>query len=355
MQPVLIKRIAIAAFVLIILAIIIIPKLSGKKEIEESTARTRGGIIAANVKIVKPADFENTLQVSGSVISNEEVELRPETSGKVVKINFAEGSRVKKGDLLVKVNDAELQAQLQKTEIRMKLAEDKEYRQKILLSKNGISQETYDAALNELNSSKADIQNIRAQIDKTEIHAPFDGTIGLRYISEGSYVTTSTRIATLQNSNPAKIDFSIPERYATEISVGNSVTVKNASGKNFKARVYAIEPKIDPQTRALQVRATCPNERGDLIAGAYVTVEVSLNSIKNALSIPTQALSLDISGQQVFLYKNGIAVPKKVESGVRTEDKVQIIKGIIAGDTIIISGIMQMRPRAKVKILSIDK
>jgi membrane fusion protein, multidrug efflux system len=355
MQPVLIKRISIAAFILIVIAIIIIPKLKSKKEFEGTTARARSGIIAATVKIVKPTDFENQLQVSGSVIGNEEVALCPETSGKVIKINFKEGGRVTKGDLLVKVNDADLQAQLQKAEIRKKLAEDKEYRQKILLSKNGISQETYDDALNELNLVKADIQNIRAQIDKTEIHAPFDGIIGLRYISEGSYITIGTAIASLQSSNPVKIDFSIPERYAGEISIGNMVIVKTASEKNFNARVYAIEPKIDPQTRALQVRATCPNDRGELIAGAYVSITVNLNSIKNALTVPTQALALDISGQQLFLYKNGIAVPRKVESGVRTESEIQIVRGIAPGDTIITSGIMQIRPRVKVKIISIEK
>lgn len=350
-----IKRISIAGFILIISGLILVPKFFSNKEntLTESAART-GGVISVSVQIVKPAPLENKLQVSGSVIGNEEVELRTEISGKIVGISFKEGGKVNKGDLLVKVNDADLQAQLQKAEIRKKLAEEKEYRQRILLEKKGVSQETYDALLNDLNSAKADIDNIKAQIDKTEIRAPFSGIIGLRYISEGSYVTPTTRIATLQNINPVKIDFSIPQRYAHSISTGNSVSIKSSSGKQYQAKIYAFEPKIDPATRALQVRAICSNERGELMPGSYVTVNLALNEMKDAITIPTQALALDITGERVFVYKNGTAIPQKVESGIRTEEKVQIVNGITAGDTVITSGIMQLRPKTKVKIASVN-
>ncbi|PKL84015.1 MAG: efflux transporter periplasmic adaptor subunit [Ignavibacteriae bacterium HGW-Ignavibacteriae-3] len=353
-----IKKISIAGFVIVIIGFLVIPRFCSKKEIEggETAAGRRGGtaMIAVNVRIAKPASFENKLQISGSVISNEEVELRMETSGKIIAINFKEGTRVNKGDLLVKVNDADLQAQLQKVEIRKKLAEDKEFRQRTLLEKKGISQESYDVVLNDLNSAKADIENLRALIAKTEIHAPFNGTIGLRYVSEGSYVSSSTKIATLQNINPVKIDFSIPQRYAGIISVGNKISVKSPSGKIYQASIYAIEPKVDPATRALKVRAICPNERRELIPGSYVGITLALNDVKNAITIPTQALALDISGERVFIYKNGLAIAKKVESGIRTEEEVQIVDGIATGDSIIVSGIMQLRPRAKVRILNIE-
>ncbi|OGU67887.1 MAG: hypothetical protein A2499_14375 [Stygiobacter sp. RIFOXYC12_FULL_38_8] len=354
MNKTLVKRVSIAAFILLVLALIIIPKLKPKEEISGAPA-ARGGIVPVTIKIIRPEDFTNKLQVSGSVFGNEEVQLRTETSGKVISIGFTEGARVNKGDLLVKVNDADLQAQLRKAEIKKKDAQEKEYRQKILLSKNGISKETYETAVNDLDASIADIENIKAQIAKTEIHAPFTGIIGLRYISEGSYVTPSTQIASLQSSNPVKIDFSIPQRYANEISTGNFVQLKTASGKTFPAKVYAIEPKVDPATRALQVRAISNNDRNELIPGSYVSVEVNLNSVKNAMIIPTQALALDISGERVFVFKNGIAMPTKVESGIRTESVVQITKGINVGDTVITSGIMQLRPRAKVKVQAIEK
>ncbi|MFA7227632.1 MAG: efflux RND transporter periplasmic adaptor subunit [Melioribacteraceae bacterium] len=350
-----IKRISIAGFIIVILGFLLVPRFCSEKNDgpAEGKGAARGGArIAVNVKIAKPASFENTLQVSGSVISNEEVELRMETAGKITAINFKEGGKVNKGDLLVKVNDADLQAQLQKAEIRKKLAEDKEYRQRTLLEKKGISQETYDVVLNDLNTSKADIENLKALIAKTEIRAPFSGTIGLRYVSEGSYVSSSTKIANLQNINPAKIDFSVPQRYAGVISSGNTVSLKAPSGKIYQAKIYAIEPKIDPATRALQVRAVCPNDRGELVPGSYVNITIALNDMKNAITIPTQALALDISGELVYIYKNGVAVPRKVESGIRTEEEVQIIDGIAPGDTIITTGVMQLRPRAKVRIMT---
>jgi membrane fusion protein (multidrug efflux system) len=352
-----ITRLSIAGFVLVVLGFLIVPRFCSKKNDAPGEARglgKGGALVAVTVRIAKPSSFENKLQIAGSVISNEEVELRMETSGKITAINFKEGGRVAKGDLLVKVNDADLQAQLQKVEIRKKLAEDKEYRQRTLLAKKGISQESYDVALNDLNSAKADIENLKALIAKTEIRAPFNGTIGLRYVSEGSYVSSSTKIANLQNINPAKIDFSVPQRYAGTISIGNIISVKSPSGKIYQAKIYAIEPKIDPATRALQVRAVCPNDRGELIPGSYVGITLKLNDVREAITIPTQALSLDISGERVFIYKNGIALPKNVESGIRTEDEVQIIKGINPGDTVITTGVMQLRPRAKVRIMNVE-
>lgn len=353
MKSKLAKRISIAGFIVVVLGIIIVPRFFTEKSNARLDSAERGGIMAVTVKIAKQASFQNKLQVSGSVISNEEVDLHTELSGKIIFIGFKEGGKVNKGDLLIKVNDADLQAELQKAEVKKKLAEDKEYRQRILLQKKGVSQETYDAALNDVNAAKADIDNIKALIAKTEIHAPFNGTIGLRYVSEGAYVTTSSKIATLQNINPVKIDFSIPQRYAQSITIGNVVSVKSPSGREYSAKIYALEPKIDPSTRMLLVRAVCSNEKGELMPGSYVTVNVTLDDVKNAITIPTQALSLDISGESVFIYKNGIALPRKVESGIRSLEEVQIVKGIAEGDSIITSGIMQLRPKAKVKMLNV--
>jgi len=353
MNSKMIKRISAAVFIILLLGLIIIPRYCSGKE-NKANENARGGIIPVTVEIAKRTSMENNLQVSGSIIGNEEIELRTEIAGKVILIGFNEGGRVKKGALLLKVNDADLQAQLQKAELRKKLAEDKEYRQRSLLEKKGISQEAYETALNDLNSAKADIENIKAQIAKTEIRAPFDGKVGLRYISEGGYVTPSLKIATLQNDNPVKIDFSIPQRYAASISAGNSITIKTAAGKQHQAKIYALEPKIDPVTRALQVRALCRNDRGELLPGSYVTVNLALNDVKDAITIPTQALALDITGERVFVYKKGVALSVKVESGIRTEDKVEIVNGLALGDTVITSGIMQLRQRAKVKITSID-
>lgn len=355
MNKKIIKQISIAAFIIVIILLIIIPRINSKKEDKAGGSGIKGAIISAAVKIAKPKSFENTLNVSGSIIANEEVDLRTESSGKITGIFFTEGTFVKKGDLLLKVNDADLQAELKKAEIKKKDSEEKEYRQKVLLSKNGISKETYEEAVNNLNSAIADIENIKALIAKTEIRAPFDGKIGLRYVSEGSYITSSTQIAKLQNISSVKVDFTIPQRFAKEISVGNTVSIQTATGEKYNAKIYAIEPKINPETRSLQVRAVCSNTAGGLLPGGYVSVIVTLDAIKNAITVPTEAMSLDITGERVFLYKNGIAIPKKIESGVRTEKEVLITNGISVGDTVIVSGIMQMRPRAKVKIISVEQ
>jgi membrane fusion protein (multidrug efflux system) len=355
MKNKLIRNIAILVFALVILGIIIIPRLNSNKDADSKRLLRGGGAIAVNVKVIASSTFQNKIQVSGSIISNEEVELRTEISGKVTAINFKEGQKVKKGNLLVKVNDADLQTQLQKAEIKKKLAEDKEYRQRVLLGKKGISQEVYDSALNDLNSAKVDIENIKAQIAKTEIRAPFDGTIGLRYISVGSYIDPSVKVATLQNLDQVKIDFAVPQRYASAITVGSKVRIKTSAGKEYQVKIYALEQKIDPTSRTLNVRAIHPNSKGDLIPGSYVSVEIDLNDINNTVVIPTQALAMDISGETVYLYKGGVAVSQKVESGIRSESDVQIVKGLAVGDTVITSGIMQLRPKLKVKIASFDQ
>jgi membrane fusion protein, multidrug efflux system len=351
MKNKLIRNISIIVFIMVIMGIMIIPKLGSKKETDSPRAQMRGGsAISVDIQVIEASKFQNKIQVSGTTLSNEEVELRTETSGKIINIFFKEGQKVQKGGLLLKVNDADLQAQLQKAEIKKKLAEEKEYRQKVLLSKNGTSQELYDTALNDLNSAKADIDNLKALIAKTEIRAPFDGTIGLRYVSEGSYVTPSTQIASLQSLNPIKIDFSVPQRYASAISVGSKVKIRASSGKEYQVKIYALEKKIDPATRALKVRAVYPNQNNELLPGSYVTVDINLNDINNAITIPTQALALDISGEIVYIYQAGKVVPRKVESSVRSESDVQIVKGLAVGDTIITSGIIQIRPGSKVKI-----
>jgi membrane fusion protein (multidrug efflux system) len=295
--------------------------------------------------------LEKKVLANGSVLPSEEVELHPEVSGKITGISFKEGTRVKKGDLLVKINDAELKAQLLKSSYNLKLAEDKEYRQRILLEKEGISRESYDAALNETNTIKADIELIKAQIAKTEIKAPFDGVIGLRYVSEGSYVGPSTRIATMQSNNPVKIDFAIPQKYYESVKSGSGITFKlPGSSREFSAKIYAIEPKIDMTTRTLQIRALCPNPSGELMPGAYIEIDVTIGKDQYAAMVPSEAVMPDFNGEKVFLYKSGKAMEQIIETGLRTESRVEIISGLKYGDTLISSGIIQLKNNLPVTI-----
>ncbi len=346
------KIILYASIGIIVLFLIALPKLqSDDGSNNPPPAVMRGAPVQVSAYILKPENLANRVISSGTIFANEEVQLRSEVAGKITGIYFREGTRVKKGDLLVKINDAELQAQLTRAESRLKLLQDREYRQRVLLQREAISQEDYDAALNELNVSKADVEIIKAQIEKTEIIAPFDGTIGLRYVSEGSFVNNNTVIAGLQDTNPVKIDFSIPERYSGSVKTGDPVQFRVVGSERvFTGKVYAIESKIDPVTRTLSIRAICPNNDGDLIPGSFANVELVLDEIKEALLVPTQAIIPELKGQKVFLFRDGIAVPVEVETGIRTDVHVQLTSGVSAGDTVITSGLLQIRQGSKIII-----
>jgi len=307
--------------------------------------------VSVNAHVIQTERLDDRIFTSGTLLANDEVELRSEVTGKVTKIYFEEGSRVSAGDLLVKINDSELQAELLREKYRQELAVRKEERQLQLLKGNLVSQETYDVALNELNTVKAGVELINAQIEKTEIRAPFAGQIGLKYVSDGSYITPATRIATLQNTNTVKIDFSIPEKYTGEIHRGAKIGFRVQGLKQvYSGTVYAIEPKIDQVTRTVQIRAISPNPIGELVPGAFAEVELVLKTIPAALTIPAQALIPELSGHKVLLYKGGIVQSQAVETGIRTSSTVQIIKGIQPGDTVVTSGILQVRPGSLVTI-----
>jgi membrane fusion protein (multidrug efflux system) len=284
------------------------------------------------------------IKSTGIIKPDEEVDLSFETSGKIIKINFTEGTRVKKGDLLAKINDLPLQAQLEKLQVQLKMSEAKEFREKSLLDKDAISQESYDQIQTDVQSIKADINLIKARIFETELRAPFDGIIGLRYLSEGSYTTSSTKIAKLIKTKPLKIEFSISEKYASEVKVGFPITFSiDGSDKIFSASVYAIDPKIYMETFTIGLRALYPNKDEELRSGIFASITLELSKKDNAIAIPTEALIPEMEGEKVFIYKNGKAQSVKVNTGLRTESKIQITDGLKFGDTLITSGILQLR------------
>ena len=348
-----IKNIVIGIVVLVVLLIVFLPKIITSGD-ENSSTQYSGMInrqIPVTAHVVKLEILSNKVYTTGTIIANEEVELRSEIAGKIINILFKEGAFVNKGDLLVKINDSDLQAQLRKAESKVKLIEDREKRQRQLVQNQMISQEDYESTLNDLAASKAEFDLIQAQIDKTEIRAPFSGIVGLREVSEGSFVTTTTIIARLQNLSNLKVDFAIPQKYASLVKVGDEILFKMSSGDSkYKARVYAIEPKIDPSTRTLKLRARCEINYKDLFPGAFVNVEVKLKENENAILIPTVAIVPELKGQSVYLFKNGMVNSQQVGLGLREEKRVQIVSGLEEGDTVITSGILQIRPGASVQI-----
>lgn len=330
------------------LAALAIPKfgaLPGTAKKSNNTATPpRDQRIAVRMQVIAAEMLGDKVMTVGTILSNEEVEIRSEISGKVEKIDFKEGARVKKGETLLKINDAELQAQLVRAQYRQALAEQDAERQRQLFEKKLASQEEYDVAVNQLNIVKADIQIIQAQLAKTEIRAPFNGTIGLRYVSEGSYISPATRITTLQDYNSVKVDFTVPEKYASLIRRGDRISFSvEGVAQKFAGTVYAVEAKIDPTTRTLHIRALSPNPDGVLIPGAFANVEVVLKE-KETLTIPSFALIPELKGHRVFLYKNGKAESQSVEIGSRTDESVEVTRGVQAGDTLITSAILQLRP-----------
>lgn len=351
------KTIVIITIIVILLAaikIFLFPKEQENKSGKQGKNAIKANLVTAYV--VKPEVLENSIKASGSIFSDMETQLKPEIAGRIIKINFRDGAQVKKSQLLVKLNDADLQAQLKKLKVQEKLYSDKEIRQNKLLKIGGISTEEYDNTLSQLQSIQAEIELLKAQIDKTEIKAPFDGVIGLRNVDEGQYVTTSNIIASLQKLNPVKIDFAIPEQYAGMISVNDAIffTIKGSTEK-FKGEIAAIEPKVDLSTRTVMVRAKSQNVNNRLIPGSFAEVELSLRKINNALMIPTEAIIPILKGQKVYICKSGKANEQKIITGIRTENKIQVTEGITAGDTIITTGIMQIKDGDEVKIIKDKK
>ena len=308
--------------------------------------------MAVNGIVIRPQLLDNIVRSSGTVLASESVDLVTESAGRIEKISFAEGGHVRKDDLLMKINDDDLQAQLKKTELQIQLAAEQEGRQKHLFEIDGISREQYDISLNQLNTLKADRDNLLASLRKREVRAPFDGIVGLRYVSEGGYVSQTTRIASIQKINPVKVDFAIPEKYSGQVFVGDPVQFSNDETKlQFAGKVYAIEPKIDPTMGTLQIRALCDNRSGRVLPGAYVQIELRLKETQDALMVPTQAVIPVLKGQTVLVQKNGLAASVPVKTGIRTATSVQITSGLSPGDTVITTGIMQLRPGMPVKVI----
>ena len=351
------KRVLSIAGIILVVALLAWPKVKGyfSNENKSSAPAARSAsVLQVEAFIVKGDTVENNIFTTGTLLANEDVELSSESSGIVRDIYLTEGAEVKKGDLLIKINDSDLQAQLNRAKFRLSLAEDREGRQKQLLEKGGISQEEYDATLNEVNVLRAEVALIEAQIDKTEIRAPFSGRLGLKYVSDGSYISPNSRITTLQDIDPIKIDFSVPERYAAQVEVGTKVSFHvQGIEETMIAEVYAKEPSINTETRTLQVRARSENTDGKLLPGAFADLELTLSTIDDALMVPTISLVPELEGQKVFVVKNGKVEPHSVQTGLRNDTRIQILDGVQPGDTVLTTGLLQVRPGMPVKVVNL--
>jgi membrane fusion protein, multidrug efflux system len=339
-------------FRILVIPLLISALVSCKGEAKEKAAEKAKPPVSVDVIIAADQNFSSDIEVNGTVLSEEMIELHPEAGGRLTYLNIPDGALITAGTILAKINDADLQAQMQQQKVQLELAEKTEQRLSKLLTVNGVDQSTYDAALSQVNLFHANINVLKAQIDKTVIKAPFSGRLGLRLVSEGAYVSPSTVIGTLQQTDRIKIDFSVPEAYINLVKIGKSVSIQtNASAEDFTATITAIEPQISSATRNIKVRARL--NKGNISPGSFV--KVLLNEKLSGIVVPTNAIIPDALSSQVVLVKNSKAVFQNVETGIRNGDVVQITKGINTGDTVVVSGVLFVRPNAIVKIKKITE
>ncbi len=325
---------------------------NNKKEPPKPTAAPPSVV---DVIIAQPSGINNTIEANGTVVAFESVELHPEISGRLTFLNIPEGSAIQAGAVLARINEADLQAQVNKSKVLLDLAVQTEERLRKLLAVNGVNQADYDAALNQVNGYKADIAYTEALIDKTVIKAPFSGVVGLRQVSPGAYVTPATVVATLQQVDKIKVDFTLPEAYSSLIKKGNTVDVEVEAGQQTKSKavIVATEPQINQTTRNIKVRAILENGKGN--PGAFVKVYIKNGSEKSAIKIPSNSIIPDDKNNQVILVKDGKASFVNVQTGIREANNVEITKGIQTGDSVVVTGVLFARPKSLLKVRSVKK
>jgi membrane fusion protein (multidrug efflux system) len=338
-------------FALIIFPVVLCFFSSCKSKVKELPVKDKTSV-SVDVIVAGAEDIVSAVEVNGSVLSDEMVEFRPEVSGRLVFLNLPDGATVTKGTILARINDADLQAQLEQQKNQLDLANKTLKRLSELLKVNGVNQADYDLAQNQVNNYTASINILNAQIDKTIIRAPFTGELGIRLVSPGAYVTPSILLGTLQKKDKVKIDFSVPETLATILKKGDKIRVQpNNLGESMEAIISAIEPQINTATRNIKVRALLSN--GVLTPGSFV--KVLLDQSRKSIMAPTNSIIPDALSNQIVVVKKNKAVFVNVETGLRNPGLVELVSGVSAGDTIIVSGMLFVRPNALVSIKKVKK
>lgn len=306
--------------------------------------------------IIVPEVFSADLQIAGTLIPMEETEIHPEISGKITLLSLKEGAWVSKGTLIARIFDEDLRAQLKKLQVQLEVAHKTMERQNDLLKIGGISQQDYDLSVLSVNSLQADISVLQTDIQKTYIRAPFNGRLGFKNVSIGAYVTPATVLTTIRQTDQLKVEFSVPEKYVSLVKPGDFVpfTTESQQGK-FKAKIIATESGINQTTRSLSVHAIVPNHSNELKPGGFANVTFDLGGNANVVMIPTQAIIPEARDKKVIVFNGGKASFITVETGARSEGKIEIVKGLSVGDTIITTGLLAIKPGSTITISSYHK
>lgn len=330
------------------------PDNADQPEENPMPGKAKSSTLNVQACIAKEQKLVSSIPAVGTLLPNEEVDLTAESAGKVVGIYFKEGSRVKEGDLLLKVDDSDLLAQHQRASFQRKLLEEKLNRQRVLFEQEAVSREEYDQVQTDFNMVEADIALLDVKIAKTELRAPFDGLIGFREVSLGAYLQPGVLVSRLVDDNRLKVEFSIPEKYAglPLINAKVSFTIE-ASDKEFTATVYAVDPRVDPETRTIMLRARCDRADSRLSAGMFARLNLITSQSEHSILLPTEAIVPEMGGKRVWKQVNGKAQSVPVETGERTDEQIEVLSGIEVGDTIITTGLMQIRSDASIHITDI--
>ena len=311
----------------------------------------KNGPLTVDYYVIDRSSISSNIEVPGSLLPNEETEIRSEISGRIVQLELSEGAFVKKGQLLVKLFDGDLQAQLRKLQVQLQIAKKTSERQKELLKIGGISQQEFDLGELQVNNLNADIELVKVNITKTEIKAPFNGRLGLKKISMGAYITPSNLLTTISEVNRLKLQFTVPEKYGTLIKRGQKVYFEvDGSRGNFPATVMATESAVEETTRSLTIRALVNSSDPSLVPGEFAKVKMVLGQNNNAIMIPSQAVMLQGRKKQAILYKDGKADYIEITTGIRDAANVQVVNGLSIGDTLVTSGLLFLRPGAEIKL-----
>lgn len=331
------------------------PQPEAKNAEAAPSRRGPSGPVPVQAVVAQASNAEEVINVNGSTAPNEEVTVTSEVPGKVTQILFKEGTIVKAGTPLVQLDIAELKAQ------RDRLLVDQQLKRKIaerlegLYKREGVSLQEYEIAKAEADQVDAELALINVQLGKRTIKAPFNGLLGLRQVSEGSYISPGTAIVNLVSVNPINIEFSVPERYGRSVDKGTRVDfLLDGSNNSLSAVVVAKEANVDATTRTLKLKAEAPNPNGRILPGAFANVAVKLRSYAGAIMIPTEAITPELDGKKVFVYKSGKANQVTIETGIRQAELIQVIKGLSYGDTVITTGMMQLRPGAEVTVSKVQ-
>jgi membrane fusion protein (multidrug efflux system) len=337
--------------VVFLLAFISVTGCKEKKDTSIASSRPAGPPPVFEAVVAQTFQANRNIEIPGSVLPFESTDIRPEISGKVVSINFKEGSFVQNGALLIKLYDADLQAQLQKLNVQLQLAQSTAKRQEELLKINGTSQQDVDNSVLTVSNTRADIELLKVNISKTEIRAPYSGRVGLRNVSLGAYVSPSTIITNVSQVNMMKVEFSVPEKYAPYMTPGSIVNLKSeGSPKSYFATITAFQNTIAQETRNLTVRANVSNPDAFIRPGSFVQVHIDLGKNESSIMIPTQAVIPSTRYKKVILSRGGKAVFQNVTTGFRDSSRVEIIDGIHVGDTIITNGLLTIREGMPLKV-----